>query len=330
MVRPNTTKHKKVTFRLMIAALIVFVSWIMLSSTRASDSSNGGEEAGEVPARSLASIAKTRAKDDEVLRWKKYKNVYHYEPPSNSVFSVAPECGLGPTFASFFDQGRDKRSRYIEDKIIYRSFFKERLTGTGTYVEIGAFDGQSESNSRFFDICLGWKGLLIEGNPSTYIQTVSNRPQAHRMSFAPSCKEDSTVQFYNIPMTNAGLEGKAITYNGKSTVSVPCGPLGPVLEDIFRGETINFFSLDVEGVESQVLETIDFEKVKIDVLMVEVDNYFCKKDCELRDNVRAIMKKAGYIRPEGLVRASDIYLHPRATFSLIRGYTSPPDPGSVG
>ena len=34
---------------------------------------------------------------------------------------------------------------------------------------------------------------------------------------------------------------------------------------------INFFSLDVEGSELKVLETFDFDKVKIDVLIVETD-----------------------------------------------------------
>ena len=34
---------------------------------------------------------------------------------------------------------------------------------------------------------------------------------------------------------------------------------------------INFFSLDVEGAELKVLETFNFDKVKIDVLMVEAE-----------------------------------------------------------
>jgi hypothetical protein len=46
---------------------------------------------------------------------------------------------------------------------------------TGTYVELGAFQGRAESNSAFFDLCLGWKGLLIEGNPAHYSKLVQNR-----------------------------------------------------------------------------------------------------------------------------------------------------------
>jgi hypothetical protein len=40
----------------------------------------------------------------------------------------------------------------------------------------------------------------------------------------------------------------------------------------FHGATrINFFSLDVEGAELKVLQTFDWSKVKIDVLMVEAE-----------------------------------------------------------
>jgi hypothetical protein len=34
---------------------------------------------------------------------------------------------------------------------------------------------------------------------------------------------------------------------------------------------INFFSLDVEGAKLMVLETFDFDKVKIDVLMIDAE-----------------------------------------------------------
>jgi hypothetical protein len=195
-------------------------------------------------------------------------------------------------------------------------------TETGTYVELGAFDGRGESNTAFFDLCLGWKGLLIEGNPAKYSKLVQNRPYAHKMSFAPSCDAhfeaiNKTVEFYAKAWTNAGLTGKAQAYEGTSTVAVPCGPLGPVLQDVFEAEQrIMFFSLDVEGAELMVLDTISFDKIIIEVMMIEVQNSFCQKTCETRDRVRAKMTALGYQRYEGVVRASDIYVHPRSRFQM--------------
>jgi Methyltransferase FkbM domain len=209
--------------------------------------------------------------------------------------------------------------------MIYQTFFKDKLrngTTVGTYVKLGAFNGQEESNSRFFDLCLGWKGLLIEGNPKTFMKMKGNRMSAHRMNFAPSCSEEyeminKTVEFASYPMANAGLKGKAKTYDLKPMVSVPCGPFGPVLEDIFEGEIINFMSFDVEGAEAMVLRTIDFERVQIDVLMVEVENTFCMTEgCPVRREVRAIMDQLGYLRYKRLVRASDVYVRPGSDFVL--------------
>ena len=163
--------------------------------------------------------------------------------------------------------------------------------------------------------------MLIEGNSENFQGTTRNRPFAHKMSFAPSCDaayeaENKTIEFYRYPMANGGLKEHALTYKGKLTVDVPCGPLSPVLEDIFSGDKhINFFSLDVEGVERFVLDTIDFGDVRIDVFMIEIENDNCKPNraCEVRNQVRDKMKREGYNRYEGLVRTSDIYVHPAVT-----------------
>ena len=260
-------------------------------------------------------------------RFEKYNSTYQYKPPTAIA---APkhktlECGNGPYFRQFFKLPSTERSRYDEDKQIYQNFFQDKLEGdmlgTGMYVELGAFDGKTESNTRFFDACLNWTGLLIEGNPTTFQKTMEARPNSHRMSFAPSCSADyeavnKTIQFASYPMTNAGLKGKARDYDEKTQVGVPCGPLGPVLEDIFEGQRINFFSLDVEGAEVMVLKTIDFSRVHIDLLMVEVLNKFCDEDCPARDEIRDIMKKAGYKRYERIVVASDVYIRPDSDYVL--------------
>jgi hypothetical protein len=100
------------------------------------------------------------------------------------------------------------------------------------------------------------------------------------------------------------------------------GPLGPILEKVFQSNNykINFFSLDVEGAEKLVLDTIDFTtKVHIDILMIEVVNEFCKKneECLVRDQVREKMvNELGYIKYENIVPASDIYVHPNSKYQM--------------
>lgn len=271
-------------------------------------------------------------------RMYKYYQKYRYiAPAQDGIYGKHSEyyrtlgCGKAPDFGAFFKLDKHQRSRLDEDKFIYETFFRNKTVTNGTYVELGAYDGIQESNSRFFDKCLGWKGLLIEGNPENYQDTIRSRPFAHKMSFAPSCDaayeaENKTIEFYKYPMANGGLKEHALTYKGRPTVDVPCGPLSPVLEDIFSGdEHINFFSLDVEGAERLVLDTIDFEEVRIDVFMIEIENFDCKPNraCEVRNQVRDKMKREGYNRYEGLVQASDIYVHPGSDYQIPESVAKP-------
>ena len=276
-------------------------------------------------------------------RFWKYSQTYRYIPPASRYDYIpvpAKECGAGPDFDPWWKLSGKDRSRLGEDKFIYETFFKNQNNNfTGTYVELGAYNGRIESNTRFFDLCLGWKGLLIEGNPENYEKTIFNRPYAHKMSLAPSCSAEyeavnKTIQFYRYPMTNVGLVGHAKTYEKKPTVDVPCGPLSPIFEDVFAEDTENgagsllptldFFSLDVEGAEMLVLSTIDFQAVRINILMIEIDNDHCTgAQCQVRKDVRAKMEAEGYKRYERLVHASDIYVHPESPFQIPESIAIP-------
>ncbi|KAL7451931.1 hypothetical protein ACHAWC_003685 [Mediolabrus comicus] len=272
---------------------------------------------------------------DKQIRMVKYMQNYSYVPPTNSTDAMHTttkiECGSAPNFTEFFGLSSKSRSANNEDKWIYEHFFKDNRIATkpkGTFVEIGGFNGMDESNSRFFENCLGWEGLLVEGQPENYEKLRNNRPLSHKMSFAPSCdaeyeRVNKTVPFAIYPFLNSGLKGHAKTYDAKSHVDVPCGPFTPVLEDIFEfaNRRINFFSLDVEGSEYRVLQTIDFSKVFIDVMMIEIQNNYCPRDkCEVREQVREKMTSEGYRRYEGLVPKSDIYVHPKSPFQLSSSY----------
>ena len=215
-----------------------------------------------------------------------------------------------------------KRSRFHEDKIIYDLF--KNTTIQGTYIELGAFDGKEESNTIFFDKCLQWNGLLIEAQTKSYQKVIQNRPHAVTLSFSPTCKVDNgtTAKMYNYPLSNNGMEGLAKSYEGKEITAVPCGPLTPVLQDVFgvaisTTATINnithisFFSLDVEGAELLVLETIDFNIIQIDVIMVEIQNSYCPNanTCMNTHNIRRLMAMTGkYALFVDIVEASDVYI----------------------
>lgn len=94
---------------------------------------------------------------------------------SSSLRRLDPECGTAPAFQAYFDQpSHAQRSLSDEDATIYQLFFRDtptvaaRKSDTAAavetpnlhYVELGAFNGITESNTRFFDLCLGWEGYV--------------------------------------------------------------------------------------------------------------------------------------------------------------------------
>ncbi len=62
--------------------------------------------------------------------------------------------------------------------------------------------------------------------------------------------------------------GKLISSPQKNTMKIPCFPLESIL--LALGKThVDYFSLDVEGAELSILQTIPFDKIGIDTLSVE-------------------------------------------------------------
>ena len=47
---------------------------------------------------------------------------------------------------------------------------------------MGANDGLHMSNSYFFSKTLGWRALLVEGNPDVYARIAKHRPEAERVN----------------------------------------------------------------------------------------------------------------------------------------------------
>ena len=54
--------------------------------------------------------------------------------------------------------------------------------GQKTFVELGALDGKTLSNTYMLERCFGWHGLLIEGSPQNFEKLKQNRPSAEQCS----------------------------------------------------------------------------------------------------------------------------------------------------
>ena len=163
-----------------------------------------------------------------------------------------------------------------EDAAVLRTFFTHRTTGRplrgGTFLEIGGANGLEQSNSWIFEACLGWKGVLVEAHPRFFTQLTRHRPASLNLQFA-ACKTGGWANFSAQRWTGARVitDQDATTTKGTAvqTVSVQCGELGRHLEQLGVHQ-LDFLSVDVEGAELTVLQSLNFASMSVGVVLVEV------------------------------------------------------------
>lgn len=178
-------------------------------------------------------------------------------------------------FYGWDDTHRLHNSEMFEDAVLVNRFFrygplKHLRHGGGTFIELGAMSGYEISNTYLYEHCWGWNGVLIEAQPDNYKKLVQNRPCAYNVGEGV-CNKVGSIRM-SIEGTSTAYDLSA-SWNKKinvSSIEVPCRPLAKMLEEVSLTH-VTLFSLDVEGAELKVLETIDWSKLQVDVLLIEMD-----------------------------------------------------------
>jgi FkbM family methyltransferase len=179
--------------------------------------------------------------------------------------------------------GQDK---YLNENVF---IFKEN----GFFVEVGASDGVKLSNTLFFEESMGWNGICIEPNPSAYRDLCINRE-----CVAYDCAvdiEDGQVEFTkNVGYTEqlSGItkyydprqvnriaewvdgnadDGGIVPNSGSSEViQVKSRRLSSIFHECQVTE-VDYLSIDVEGAELPVIQSIDFDEVFVHVIGFEAN-----------------------------------------------------------
>src|SRR5277367_874876 len=60
-----------------------------------------------------------------------------------------------------------------QDQFLFENFFRGKRGGT--FVDVGAYDGETFSNTLFFERHMGWNGLCIEPLPDAHAKLAATR-----------------------------------------------------------------------------------------------------------------------------------------------------------
>ncbi|ODM94365.1 Protein Star [Orchesella cincta] len=227
--------------------------------------------------------------DDPLLQ--KYIKLRHLTPPSKLPYNFTRGTYLNGHSQLISQLFRDKKN--------------------GTFIECGAYDGVAASNSLFFEIVLGWSGLLVECNPYTIPVLKMKRRKAWiaDVCLSPE-KNPKTLEFSNptkwgpsarigdpIDLKPWGLDTPWTKFE------VEAMPLYAILSAI-NLTVIDYFTLDIEGAEYAILKTIPFDKITIKVIDMEITFY----SPEVRSEITQFLKTKGY-RLFKSIAEDRIYLH---------------------
>ena len=148
----------------------------------------------------------------------------------------------------------------------------------GIFLEVGAADRVTFTNTLFLERERNWTGVLIEANRKLYNSLVRLRRKAYIINVCLSLDDGINVVSF-LPAELLGGVEKPLTAekmmdrvkHGHPDIKaevVLCIPLYSILKAISMTH-INFFSLDVEGAELAILRTIPFYLVTIDLFVIE-------------------------------------------------------------
>ena len=163
----------------------------------------------------------------------------------------------------------------------------------GFFVECGAFGGEDLSDSLFFEKERNWTGILIEAHPDYHHQILSKNRRAFVL---PACLSHSRTPVktkFKLAGWGSGVSSlnRNINPTDKSVpeTDVQCFSLNSIMAAI-GVRHIDLMILDVEGSELQVLETIDWKRITIDLFSIE---YMDKNRVEKLNKIRAFFNKTG-------------------------------------
>jgi FkbM family methyltransferase len=205
--------------------------------------------------------------------------------------------------------GSELARRFVGDAVQYLSYSKSQLLQDifvlaalrerrgGFFVEFGASDGISLSNTYMLEKEFGWSGILSEPNRTFTPKLAANRPLCAVDSRCVWSATGETVSFTETtehPGLSTVTQFAECDFHDRS--QAVCYPvetvsLGDLLVQHNAPQEIDYLSIDTEGSELTILRAFDFSRSRFNVITVE--HNFAES---ARDGIHALLTSHRYTR----------------------------------
>jgi len=194
---------------------------------------------------------------------------------------------------------RKSLSQVGQDFWVYGEAFNGKENGF--FLELGSADGITLNNTFLLEKRFHWRGICIEPNPESYEELVRVR----RVKCLNVCVdgEEREVEF-----AQRGLLGGIVDHDtdlreevGKehNAVKIRTKVLQAILREHNAPETIDYFSIDVEGAEDRILAGFPFSEYRFLCLTVE----------RPKEKLRQVLERNGYLLIKEMPGLDSFYIH---------------------
>jgi FkbM family methyltransferase len=189
-------------------------------------------------------------------------------------------------------------SQADQDRWVVEQVFNYKTAGY--FLDIGAFDGVRLSNTFYLERNLGWTGLCLEADPGTFPALKANR----KCKCLNACVglPGQNVEFASGlgPFSGSRKMSEEDATAGGAKMDVTTVSLAGILKEHNAPRVIDYISLDVEGMEYDVMQTFPFEEHRFLCATIE------RPGAALRD----LLKDRGYLLVADTPGMDAFYLHP--------------------
>ena len=195
-----------------------------------------------------------------------------------------------------------------EDIIV--DFIREALKiNTFSYLDIGANDPITINNTYLF-YRKGFKGVCVEPDPILYDRLRRVRKGDVCLNAGIGTKAEKEADFYMMTVSTLNTFSKAEAeryqsygnYKIEKTMKVPLISINGVI-DQYLTPYPNFVSLDIEGLDFEIMETFDFSRFRPEIFCIETLTYTA-------DNTEKKIKKlVDFVTDNGYMLYADTYIN---------------------
>ena len=203
---------------------------------------------------------------------------------------------------SFYEWDEYENRHYSQEgeDIILSRIFEGKANGF--YIDVGAHHPKRFSNTYLF-YRRGWRGVNIDAMPGSMDLFNKIRPNDINVEVGVGISKEAEMNYYifNGPALNTfsrqlseGRSQGSQNYHVQEVCSVKVKSLSQILDEYVKtDQSLEFMSVDVEGLDYQVLASNDWAKYRPYVVLVEILG--ATLEGIEKSEIGSFMKELGYV-----------------------------------